>query len=201
MLKLWGRTNSINVQKVVWALEEMNVPYSRTEAGMEHGVVNTPEYLRMNPNARVPTIDDDGFVLYEGEPVGLDGRGSGLTPQYGGLVKLQQDYAARGFTVIGTPCNQFLGQEPGSASEIASFCAMTYGVDFPLLEKADVNGADRSPLYRFLVDSPAGGGERIGWNFEKFLVGRDGAVKARFSPRTEPGDRAITAAIEGALAP
>ena len=69
MLKLWGRTNSINVQKVVWALEEMNVPYSRTEAGMEHGVVNTPEYLRMNPNARVPTIDDEGFVLWESNAV------------------------------------------------------------------------------------------------------------------------------------
>jgi glutathione peroxidase len=123
----------------------------------------------------------------------------GLTPQYADLVKLQQDYAARGFTVIGVPCNQFMGQEPGSASEIASFCAVTYGVDFPLLEKADVNGADRSTLYRFLVDSKVGGGERISWNFEKFLVGRDGAVVARFAPRILPSEPAVKAAIEGAL--
>ncbi len=123
----------------------------------------------------------------------------GLTPQYGGLQTLQERFGGRGFVVVGTPCNQFLGQEPGSAEEIGTFCSATYGVVFPLLEKADVNGTHRSPLYRYLVDSPKGGGARIGWNFEKFLVGRDGAVLARFSPKTEPLEAEVVAAIEAAL--
>jgi glutathione peroxidase len=123
----------------------------------------------------------------------------GLTPQYAGLVKLQEQYGPRGFTVVGAPCNQFLGQEPGSAEQIAEFCAVTYGVDFPLLGKQDVNGAGRSPLYQWLVGSEAGRGEDIGWNFEKFLVGRDGRVVARFAPRTQPDDASVIAAIEGAL--
>jgi glutathione peroxidase len=125
----------------------------------------------------------------------------GLTPQYEGLEALQRRFGPRGLQVVGTPCNQFMGQEPGTAEEIATFCSTTYGVSFPLLEKADVNGSDRSPLYRFLVDSPAGGGERISWNFEKFLVGRDGAVRARFPPKTLPDDPAVLAAIEAALEP
>ncbi|MEZ4317639.1 MAG: glutathione peroxidase [Myxococcota bacterium] len=123
----------------------------------------------------------------------------GLTPQYGALVELQNTYGARGFTVVGAPCNQFLGQEPGAPEEIAQFCSVTYGVDFPLLEKQAVNGAQRSPLYQWLVGSEAGGGADIGWNFEKFLVGRDGAVIARFEPRTVPDAPAVIAAIEGAL--
>lgn len=123
----------------------------------------------------------------------------GLTPQYAQLVELQQKYADRGFTVVGVPCNQFLGQEPGSAEEIASFCSVTYGVDFPLLEKADVNGSDRSPLYQWLIGSEAGGGDDISWNFEKFLVGRNGAVLNRFAPRTTPDAPEVVAAIEAAL--
>jgi glutathione peroxidase len=100
---------------------------------------------------------------------------------------------------VGSPCNQFLGQEPGSAAEIAQFCSATYGVDFPLLEKQDVNGAKRSPLYQWLIGSAAGGGSDIGWNFEKFLVGRDGAVLRRFSPKTKPASPEVVAAIEAAL--
>ena len=123
----------------------------------------------------------------------------GLTPQYETLEALQRTYAARGFTVIGVPCNQFMGQEPGDAAEIATFCSTTYGVSFPLLEKADVNGTARSPLYRFLVDSQVGGGDRISWNFEKFLVDRSGEVVRRFSPKTLPDDPAVVAAIEAAL--
>lgn len=123
----------------------------------------------------------------------------GLTPQYGQLVELYHRYRERGLLIVGAPCNQFLGQEPGSSSEIASFCSVTYGVDFPLLEKQDVNGAQRSPLYQFLVASEAGQGADISWNFEKFLVGRDGAVKARFSPRTLPDAPEVIAAIEAAL--
>lgn len=125
----------------------------------------------------------------------------GLTPQYTGLVKLQQEYGARGFSVVGVPCNQFMGQEPGSAEEIQEFCSTTYGVDFPLLEKTDVNGADRHPLYQELTRTPDEDGEAgdIQWNFEKFLVGKDGAVVARFRPRTEPDDPAVTSAIEKLL--
>lgn len=123
----------------------------------------------------------------------------GLTPQYEGLVKLQDKYRAKGFLVVGVPCNQFLGQEPGTAAEIATFCSATYGVDFPLLEKQDVNGAKRSPLYQFLIGSEAGGGADIAWNFEKFLVNRAGDVVKRFSPRTLPEADEVVAAIEAAL--
>jgi len=124
----------------------------------------------------------------------------GLTPQYGQLVELAHQHADNGFVVVGTPCNQFLGQEPGSAEQIAEFCSVTYGVDFPLLEKADVNGAKRAPLYQWLIGSEAGGGSDISWNFEKFLVGRDGRVLARFAPRTKPDAPEVIQAIEAALA-
>jgi len=124
----------------------------------------------------------------------------GLTPQYGALADLHEKYKDRGFVIVGAPCNQFLGQEPGSAEEIATFCSATYGVDFPLLAKQDVNGAERSPLYQWLVGSPVGGGSDISWNFEKFLVGRDGAVRARFAPTVKPDAPEVIAAIEAALA-
>ncbi|MEV7071293.1 glutathione peroxidase [Streptomyces sp. NPDC091972] len=126
----------------------------------------------------------------------------GLTPQYNGLEKLQERYAERGFTVLGVPCNQFLGQEPGSAEEIAEFCSATYGVTFPLTEKVEVNGEGRHALYERLVgfaDAEGHSGD-IRWNFEKFLVGRDGKVVARFSPQTEPESEEIVTAVENALA-
>ncbi|MFJ8083583.1 glutathione peroxidase [Streptomyces sp. NPDC096205] len=125
----------------------------------------------------------------------------GLTPQYTGLEKLQEEYAERGFTVVGVPCNQFLGQEPGSAEEIAEFCSATYGVTFPMTEKVEVNGEGRHPLYERLAgfaDAEGYSGD-IRWNFEKFLVGRDGQVVARFSPQTEPESDEIVAALERAL--
>lgn len=125
----------------------------------------------------------------------------GLTPQYTGLVELQQTYGPQGFTVVGVPCNQFMGQEPGTAEEIAEFCSATYGVDFPLLEKSEVNGEGRIALYQELTQVADAAGEAgdIQWNFEKFLIGRDGAVLGRFRPRTEPKDPAVVAALEGAL--
>ncbi|MBM9503639.1 glutathione peroxidase [Actinacidiphila acididurans] len=125
----------------------------------------------------------------------------GLTPQYEGLERLQKRYADRGFTVLGVPCNQFGGQEPGTAEEIQTFCSTTYGVTFPLLEKAEVNGADRHPLYTELTQVPDAEGEAgdIQWNFEKFLIGPDGAVVARFRPRTEPESDEVTGAIEAQL--
>jgi glutathione peroxidase len=125
----------------------------------------------------------------------------GLTPQYEGLENLQKQYAARGFTVVGVPCNQFRGQEPGTAEEIQTFCSTTYGVTFPLTEKVDVNGDDRHALYAQLtpVADAEGVNGDIRWNFEKFLVGRDGNVIARFSPMVTPDSPEVVSAIEAAL--
>jgi glutathione peroxidase len=126
----------------------------------------------------------------------------GLTPQYEQLEALQQEYAGRGFTVLGVPCNQFAGQEPGTAEEIATFCSATYGVTFPMTGKLEVNGADADPLYRSLTAVPDATGEAgdVQWNFEKFLLSADGEVVARFRPRTTPDAPEVRAAIEGVLA-
>ncbi|MDF3289914.1 MULTISPECIES: glutathione peroxidase [Streptomyces] len=125
----------------------------------------------------------------------------GLTPQYAGLERLQERYAERGFTVLGFPCNQFGGQEPGTAEEIETFCSTTYGVSFPLYAKADVNGADQQPLYAELTRFGDAQGEAgpIQWNFEKFLIAPDGTVSGRFRPRTEPEAAELVAAIEELL--
>ncbi|GHE75402.1 glutathione peroxidase [Streptomyces spiralis] len=126
----------------------------------------------------------------------------GLTPQYAALEHLHEKYAARGFTVLGVPCNQFMGQEPGSAEEIAEFCSATYGVTFPMTEKVEVNGDGRHPLYDRLTgfaDADGHSGD-IRWNFEKFLLGRDGRVVARFSPQTDPEATEIVTAVEAQLA-
>ncbi len=122
----------------------------------------------------------------------------GLTPQYEGLERLHKRYADRGFTVLGFPCNQFGGQEPGTAEEIATFCSATYGVGFPLYAKADVNGPDRQPLYTELTRTPDAEGQAgdVQWNFEKFLVGPDGTVAARFRPRTDPEAPEVVEAVE-----
>ncbi|MCQ0021748.1 glutathione peroxidase [Streptomyces somaliensis DSM 40738] len=124
----------------------------------------------------------------------------GLTPQYAGLEKLQQEYGGRGLTVLGVPCNQFGGQEPGGPEEIRTFCSTTYGVTFPLLEKTDVNGPDRHPLYAELTRAADADGEAgdVQWNFEKFLVSPEGEV-LRFRPRTEPDAPELVAAIEERL--
>ncbi|MEV7026746.1 glutathione peroxidase [Kitasatospora sp. NPDC093558] len=125
----------------------------------------------------------------------------GLTPQYAGLERLQERYAARGFSVLGFPCNQFAGQEPGSAEEIETFCSTTYGVTFPLFEKIDVNGDDRHPLYAKLVETADAEGEAgdVKWNFEKFLITPDGTVAARIRPATDPEADEVVAAIEAVL--
>lgn len=124
----------------------------------------------------------------------------GLTPQYAALENLYGQYKDRGLSILGLPCNQFAGQEPGSENEIQSFCQLNYGVTFPMGEKLEVNGAHRHPLYRLLAGEGAEFPGDITWNFEKFLVGRNGAVIARFSPRTAPDDPAVIQAIEKALA-
>jgi glutathione peroxidase len=125
----------------------------------------------------------------------------GLTPQYTGLEHLQERYAERGFTVAGFPSNQFMGQEPGTAEEIAEFCSTTYGVTFPLFEKIDVNGPDRHPLYDELTAAPdaAGTAGDVQWNFEKFLLSPTGEVVARFRPKTDPEAPEVIAAIEALL--
>jgi glutathione peroxidase len=125
----------------------------------------------------------------------------GLTPQYSALEALHETYTGRGFTVVGVPCNQFGGQEPGTAEEIAEFCSATYGVSFPMTEKVEVNGEHRHPLYDELVrtpyeDDPAGD---IAWNYEKFLLDGSGAVVARFPPGVVPDDPRVISAVESVV--
>ena len=123
----------------------------------------------------------------------------GLTPQYEGLEALYRRFRDQGFVVLGFPCNQFAGQEPGTSEEIAQFCSLTYDVSFPMFERIDVNGAEAHPLYDWLKAEAPGilGSEAIKWNFTKFLIGRDGKVVARHAPTTEPAD--IAADIEALL--
>lgn len=124
----------------------------------------------------------------------------GFTPQYEQLEELQKRYGPRGFSVLGFPCNQFLGQEPGSEGEIQEFCSVTYGTTFPLMEKVKVNGRNQHPLFAELHEARDANGKdgRVKWNFEKFLIRRDGTV-SRFRSRTRPDDPEIIEAIESAL--
>jgi glutathione peroxidase len=126
----------------------------------------------------------------------------GLTPQYTGLEKIHEQFADRGFAVLGFPCNQFMGQEPGTPEEIAEFCSTTYGVTFPLFEKIEVNGDHKHPIYAELEESPDvkdGHTGDIRWNFEKFLVSPEGDVVARFSPTVDPEAPEVVEAIEKVL--
>jgi glutathione peroxidase len=150
------------------------------------------------------TLDGEASSLapYAGKTVLVVNVASkcGLTPQYEGLEQLQKNYEDRGFSVVGFPCNQFAGQEPGTAEEIQTFCSTTYGVTFPLFEKVDVNGEDQSPLYAELektADAEGYSGD-VRWNFEKFLLAPDGSVQ-RFSPTVTPEDPILVGAIEAAL--
>jgi glutathione peroxidase len=126
----------------------------------------------------------------------------GLTPQYAGLQRLWETYRDQGLVVLGVPCNQFAGQEPGTATEIEEFCQINYGVSFPLTEKVDVNGSDRHALYQQLVTTPDADGEAgdVKWNFEKFLVAPSGEVVHRFRPGVVPEAPELVAAVEQILA-
>ncbi|WP_028650904.1 glutathione peroxidase [Nocardioides halotolerans] len=155
-------------------------------------------------DAKIARLDGSPSTLGEitaGRPALLVNVASkcGLTPQYAGLEELQEKYGDEAFTVVGLPCNQFYGQEPGSAEEIAEFCSATYGVTFPMTEKIEVNGEDRHEVYRTLVETPNEEGEAgdVSWNFEKFLLDANGEVVARFKPQVLPDDPRLVAAIEG----
>ncbi len=155
----------------------------------------------------------DGLIGIDGrriDPAVLDGKvvlvvnvasKCGLTPQYEGLERLQERYRTAGFTVLGVPCSQFAGQEPGTPEEIQRFCSTTYGASFPLTEKLDVNGRHRHPLYERLTAVPDSDGRagEVEWNFEKFLISPVGEIVARFRPAVEPEDDQITRAIERVL--
>jgi glutathione peroxidase len=125
----------------------------------------------------------------------------GFTPQYAGLQTLHDRYSSRGFTVLGFPCNQFFRQEPGDAEQIQAFCSLNYGVTFPLFAKLEVKGPNQHPLYEILSEFPDDKGRagNVSWNFEKFLVGRDGHVVHRFRPKVEPENPTLVASIEGLL--
>jgi len=189
-----------------------------TEAGVHPacrpGGIESAAHTTAGTKGSTVSLYDIPLHTLDGEPTTLDElRGKtvlivnvaskcGLTPQYRGLEQLHEKYAAQGFSVVGIPCNQFGGQEPGTAEEIQTFCSTTYGVTFPMMAKVDVNGDDRHPLYRELTEFPDkdGAAGDIQWNFEKFLVDPKGAVVARFRPAVTPEDPEVTAAIDAALA-
>lgn len=152
-------------------------------------------------SARRLGADPQPLAAYDGKVVLVVNVASkcGLTPQYAGLEALYKDLNGKGLEVLGFPCNQFAGQEPGTEAEIAEFCSLTYDVSFPMFGKVDVNGEAADPLFKWLKgEAPAEDGSAdIAWNFNKFLVGRDGKVIARFSPSVQPED--IRPAIEAAL--
>jgi glutathione peroxidase len=156
-------------------------------------------------DAKIKTLQgkDTKLAEYKGKALLLVNVASkcGLTPQYSTLEALQKKYEPKGFTVIGLPCNQFGGQEPGTEKDIEEFCSTTYGVTFPMTEKIDVNGAGRHEIYKALTPlaDPEGYTGDIRWNFEKFIVSADGTKITRFSPKTTPDDPKLIAALEAAL--
>jgi glutathione peroxidase len=174
--------------------------------------------MNPSPGAVRPGMSDlldQPLTTLAGEPTTLGGLTAGkaalvvnvasrcgLTPQYAGLEQLQREYGDRGFTVVGVPCNQFKGQEPGSAEEIAEFCSATYGVTFPMTDKVEVNGPGAHPVYQQLTEVPDASGEAgpVRWNFEKFLLAPNGEVVARFRPQMEPDAPELVDAIEALLA-
>jgi len=122
----------------------------------------------------------------------------GLTPQYDGLEKLYSDYKDQGLVVLGVPCNQFMGQEPGTEDEIQTFCSTTFGIDFPMTSKVDVKGEDAHPFYKW-AEKELGEPAVPVWNFHKILIGKNGEAIRAFGPRTEPLDSEVTGAIKAAL--
>lgn len=162
-------------------------------AAAEAGVLNH-EFRRLAGQERVNLAQ-----AYDGQVLLVVNTASkcGFTPQYEGLEALHQKYSSQGFAVLGFPSNDFMGQEPGSEAEIEEFCTLTYGVKFPMFEKVVVRGAEATPFYRELA---AATGDQPGWNFHKYLIGRDGSVVASFGSRTKPDAPELVEAIEKAVA-
>lgn len=195
--------NSIAFFLAVIGVFAMNPTSSAADAAISGSVQANPD----SPlNQDMQTLDGKDVNLaekYAGKVVLLVNVASkcGLTPQYKQLQALHDKYADEGLAIVGVPCNQFNGQEPGSAEEIAEFCSSKYGVEFDMLAKVDVNGDTACPLYKSLTSeetNPKSPG-KIGWNFEKFLFNRSGELVARFSPRTTPDSPEVVAAIEEQL--
>ena len=188
---------------VVGALA-MNRTFSAADAAVSAGVKANPA----SPlNQAMKTLDGkevNPAEKYAGKVVLLVNVASkcGLTPQYRELEALHEKYADRGLAIVGVPCNQFNGQEPGSADQIATFCSTKYGVEFDLLSKVDVNGENACPLYKWLTSDQTNSKSPgpIQWNFEKFLFNRNGELVARFAPRTTPDAPEVVEAIEAQLA-
>jgi glutathione peroxidase len=180
-------------------------PANLPPAGTAPPAVTVDKQLDPIWTAPVHTLKGEPTTLaaYKGKALMVVNVASkcGNTPQYATLEALQKKYESKGFTVIGFPCNQFHGQEPGTAEEIATFCATNYGITFPIMEKIEVNGDGRHPIYKALTPIADAGGHEgdIRWNFEKFVVSADGKKVTRFSPKVKPEDPAVIAAVEAAL--
>lgn len=198
MLKLLGIVLSLGVMAVLVAAYSYGFIFNPSPA----------ERVKESSMYEFTLKDIDGndvkLDAYKGKVVMLVNTASrcGLTSQYEGLQGIFDKYKEKGFTVLGFPANNFLGQEPGTEKEIKEFCTLNYKVSFPMFSKISVKGSDQHPLYRFLTHketNPGFDGD-IAWNFEKFLAGRDGKIIARFSPSTLPTDPEVVAKIESALA-
>lgn len=173
-------------------------------------VAESPQ-VSQTTNPESPTMSSLSLTTLQGTPLpsdSLEGKvvlfvnvasECGFTNQYEGMQSLYTEKQAEGLVIVGVPCNQFGSQEPGNSQAIANFCRLNYGVDFPLLEKQEINGPGRSELYRWLVGSDVGGDKDVRWNFEKFLVDRNGQVVDRFSSRVAPDNAKLTGAIDQAL--
>nr|WP_231617768.1 glutathione peroxidase [Novipirellula aureliae] len=166
---------------------------------------NADEHQKGALDFKVKNIDGEVVNLedYHGKVVLVVNTASkcGLTPQYAGLESIYKKYSEQGFVVLGFPCNQFAEQEPGSEADIKTFCSTKYNVTFPMFSKVDVNGEDAADLYKFLTAKdvePVGSG-KVSWNFEKFLINREGKLVHRFSPRTTPSDAELLKAVEAEL--
>jgi len=179
-----------------------NATPAEETAGSDKAVAKTPAAL----NFKVQSLEgkDVDLAQYQGKVVLVVNVASkcGLTPQYKALESLYEKYKGQGLVILGFPCNQFHGQEPGAAEEIRKFCTINYKVTFPLMAKVEVNGAGACDLYKHLkaLDTKPKGAGEVTWNFEKFVIGRNGDVVARFQPRTTPDSPEVVSTIERELA-
>ena len=192
------------VEPIKGPTAEMFDPAKLPAPGTAPAPVVVTKELEPMWNVPIKTLKGEPTTLaaYKGKALMLVNVASqcGNTPQYATLEALQKKYEAKGFTVIGFPCNQFGGQEPGTSEEISTFCATNYGITFPIMEKIEVNGPNRHDIYKALTPIKGDGREGdIKWNFEKFVVSADGTKVTRFSPSTKPDDPSVIAAVEASL--